>query len=321
MTTYYVDGAVGSDANLGTSEGAGNAWLTIDHAMNTVVAGDLVYVKASATYVEQFTIDTVGTSASPIMFEGYTTTPGDGGMVTVDGSGSTNVGLRAAVTAAYYIFMNFTVSSSTSIGFGNAAVDNIIYYNCIADSNATVGFQHDNYVLYIKCQSINNSGLGIDADLGVTIIGCIVHGNGSTSQINTLSAPLIVLSSQVTGLGSGDNAIKTTAQPIIVGSTIDGENAATTIGIDCAVASTAWFPIIINNILYDLNIGVDLPSASGFFAIGYNLINSNNTDYNNCSNTLGNDVTGAPAFTDEAGDDYTLGSGSPAIAAGLDAGT
>jgi hypothetical protein len=36
MTTYYVDTAVGNDGNAGTSEGAGNAWATIDKAMNTV---------------------------------------------------------------------------------------------------------------------------------------------------------------------------------------------------------------------------------------------------------------------------------------------
>ena len=87
MTTYYVDGAVGNDGNAGTSEGAGNAWATIDHAMNTVAAGDKVFVKATGTYSETPVMDTVGASNNPITFEGYTTTPGDNGKVTVDAIG------------------------------------------------------------------------------------------------------------------------------------------------------------------------------------------------------------------------------------------
>lgn len=70
--------AVGDDANVGTSEGSGNAWKTIDKAMNTVAAGDKVWVKASANYTELVTIDTVGSIAAPIVFEGYTSTTGDG---------------------------------------------------------------------------------------------------------------------------------------------------------------------------------------------------------------------------------------------------
>ncbi len=77
MATYYVDGAVGDDGNLGTSEGAGNAWATLTKAMNTVAAGDKVWVKASATYTETMTMVTVGAQGTPIVFEGYTTATGD----------------------------------------------------------------------------------------------------------------------------------------------------------------------------------------------------------------------------------------------------
>ena len=82
MATYYVDTAVGDDANAGTSEGAGNAWATIDKAMNTVAAGDKVWVKASGTYDENGNIDTAGSLLSPIEFEGYSSTTGDNGKVT-----------------------------------------------------------------------------------------------------------------------------------------------------------------------------------------------------------------------------------------------
>ena len=41
--TYYVDPDDGDDGNAGTSEGSGNAFLTIDHGMNTVIAGGVDY--------------------------------------------------------------------------------------------------------------------------------------------------------------------------------------------------------------------------------------------------------------------------------------
>ena len=85
MTTYYVDSAATGAAD-GSSEA--DAWTTIDTAMNNVVAGDKVWVKASATYSETPNIDTAGTSTLAIVFEGYTTTTGDRGKVTV--SGGTN---------------------------------------------------------------------------------------------------------------------------------------------------------------------------------------------------------------------------------------
>ena len=75
-----------------------------------------------------------------------------------------------------------------------------------------------------------------------------------------------------------------------------------------------------------MNIGAQFnSSANGAVSVAaYNLMNSNNTDYSPAPVTNDfmpfNDVASAPAFTDEAGDDYTLGASSPAIDAGLQPG-
>ena len=56
MTDYYVDTAVGNDANSGLAEGAGNAWATIGKALTAgspVVSLDRVYVKLQSV----FTVD------------------------------------------------------------------------------------------------------------------------------------------------------------------------------------------------------------------------------------------------------------------------
>ena len=106
-----------------------------------------------------------------------------------------------------------------------------------------------------------------------------------------------------------------------IGNTLDGENTASA-GL---AASSEANCFILDNIIYDCTVGVDIganPVLPGLF-YGYNLMNSNGTDYDTSAlpDLVGyGDVSGAPAFTDEAGDDYTLGDGSAAIDTGIQPG-
>ena len=61
-TDYYVSTS-GSDGNSGS---AGSPWRTLQHAANSVTAGDVVHV-SDGTYVG-FQIRTSGTSSNPITF-------------------------------------------------------------------------------------------------------------------------------------------------------------------------------------------------------------------------------------------------------------
>jgi len=76
MTVYYVEFG-GNDANTGLAVGPATAWLTIQHALNTAAANDVVYVK-SQTYNELLTQGT-----SDQTFRGYGAVPGDTGTVNV----------------------------------------------------------------------------------------------------------------------------------------------------------------------------------------------------------------------------------------------
>lgn len=73
-TVYYVS-TTGSDGAAGTSPAA--AWRTISYAAAQAQAGDTVYIQAGNYGSEVVVMSQSGTSTAPIVFEGYTTSPGD----------------------------------------------------------------------------------------------------------------------------------------------------------------------------------------------------------------------------------------------------
>ncbi len=59
----------GNNANTGSADNAGGAWLTVQKAAETVTAGDIVYVR-QGTYTEWVTNINSGTAGNQIIFEG-----------------------------------------------------------------------------------------------------------------------------------------------------------------------------------------------------------------------------------------------------------
>ena len=173
-TVYYVDGASGSDGNAGTSSGA--AWQTLGKASLTVTAGDTVYVKASATYNEILTFYATGTVSSPIRWEGYTTTTGDMGKVTIEG-GNTRASCIRINNCNYNMVLNFILQGATSQAIHYSdQVTNIYLFNCRLLKGSATG----------SPASFSSSGFG---DFNPTIIGCQISsftgsGTGTGAKVN-----------------------------------------------------------------------------------------------------------------------------------------
>jgi hypothetical protein len=175
MTDYYVDGAVGNDSNLGTSEGSGNAWATIQKAATTMVGGDKVYIKGSATYTEDVAQTAVGNAASPIVYEGYTSTTGDRGRI--DWVAATTHCFQHTGNSVFTYFYNVEFTGATYCIDGNLTADGCIFFN-VRFSNASSDAQRlDNSTVYINCDSINNGGTGYDGDSSCKIYFCTASGN------------------------------------------------------------------------------------------------------------------------------------------------
>ena len=322
MTTYYVDGAVGNDANAGTSEGSGNAWATIDKAMNTVAAGDKVWVKASASYDENGNIDTAGTITAPITFEGYTSTTGDNGKVTW--TNSSGVALTDTTSFSYYIFKNFKFTGCSSSGVSISSA--FKFYNCEFTSNGANGAFFNSYSSFVNCLFANNSTVGLNTSAAsyINVIGCLFYGNTNAAIYGT-GQNIFIDSCVFYSPGASNHGIDCSADYTILSHcTFDGDGS-TGFGVNAAGES---YLAVVSNIIYDYDEGYrcyDTAQAVFFTCVAaYNLMNTLPTGAyrTNSADITGleygyQDVTSAPAFTDEANDDYTLGATSPAIDAGI----
>lgn len=306
---YYVDMAVGNDVNAGTSEGAGNAWQTIDKAMNEVAAGETVWVKASANYTETAGIDTAGSAGSPIIFEGYTTATGDGGRATIDGGSARASGIieGGSITNAYYVFRNFRITDHTGDGVDSSGMFQITWINCRFDNNST-GIDVGSNTLFIDCEFDTNSVDGAEASSDSKYVGCLAHTNTDDGiQLGAGGG-----ASHCVAYGNGSSAtlegqIAITGGRVLVDHcTFDGDNSATKLGI----SSQQPGPTIINCIFYDCHVGI--------YSSGANYVVSGYSDYNSfasCTTDVTNLTAGSNSitdagdpFTNSAGRDYTLAS-------------
>lgn len=317
MATYYVDGAVGDDANAGTSEGSGNAWATIDHAMNQVVAGDKVFVKSSATYTETATIDTAGNNTTgPIVFEGYDTTTGDGGKVTIDAESTRSSCINDTISGtAYYVFRNFILVNSTGNGASLANVHQIMWHNCEFNNNSSTGCFAGNGQVWSKCTATGNGNDGLDGGTTCTALFCVVSANVLDGvELGYGTVAFCTFSSNagvaINFLGSNGFAC------VSLNNTFDGDADDTKSGIQ--FPSSFWGPFAaVNNIIYDCLTGMTGLDQGERLLSYNNLVNDNGTDYDTGYQTFDGEVTSAPQFTDEAAGDYTLAAASPARNAGL----
>lgn len=318
MATYYVDGAVGNDGNLGTSEGAGNAWATIDKAMNEVAAGDKVWVKASATYTETATIDTAGGEGStPIIFEGYTSSPGDHGKVTIDAEDTRPSCVADSIlTGIHYVFRNFILKNSTGDG-ADLSSHQIMWENCEFNDNAGMGCDGGNGQTWVECIFSGNGGHGAKGGTTCAAMGCRFLGNTSDGiriDFGTVIDSVFYNNGTYAIYFTGANGYHC----IAYGNTIDGNGKSTATGV--LFPSSYYGPhVMINNIIYDCVNGVTGRDQGERLISRNNLLYSNTTDYGSGYQTFQGEVTGAPQFTDEGSQDYTLGSESPAVNAGFDA--
>lgn len=194
MATYYVDGAVGSDSNAGTSPGAGNAFATIGKAESVVVAGDTVNVKSSASYSISSKITL---NASSVAYTGYQTTPGDNGTPPIITSITSGLTLFEMNLKQYRRFQNiqFTHTGATRGIVFDAIVGpayDLLCEDCIFSGVLTavkfdnLGAEFTGSANFSRCYFTACTGIPVRVCNG-TITDCVIMGGSSDGIL--LGAP------------------------------------------------------------------------------------------------------------------------------------
>lgn len=252
MTTYYIDSAIGNDANPGTAPGAGNAWATIGHALATIAPGDICYVKASATYSIATGLTFNPASQNyPTRLVGYTTTPGDGGRATI------------RVSAA---IVGLTIS-----GYGGRVENFVIDGNAIGTTGIVLSTYYNNI---LNCALTNWITYGLDLTSGypVGIIGTTISGCTGASAVHVTAGGSIFHACTIhnnTGIGVSCNG----ANVNFVNSSIYANGGD---GISCAGGGTP-VTVIGCRIYSNGGNGITLPSPIGFI-VQQCTIHSNTND-------------------------------------------
>lgn len=313
MSIYYISAASGSDVNSGLTEAL--AWATVDKGMNTVVAGDKVYVKGDGNYNEKATIDTVGSGTLPIIFEGYTSVTGDNGRVTIDAQ-NTRVNCvddSLGVVAGHYVFKNFRFTDATNTSF-NSSLFLMKFKNCRFDSAGSIGVSVGESV-FEDCEIDENGDTGLSGSNTNILLGCKFanniyadHDNGS----NHIFYGCTFFSAGEFGI----NVASPAEYMVVLNSTFDGDSKDTTVAFDTEGGDKQL--VSVNNIFYDN--GTALRNPIGQRCISRNnLFNANTNKYQLGAGTYTSEINGAPVFVNEATNDYRLDNGSSGIKNGFDA--
>ena len=298
----------------------GGPWQTIDRSADVNQAGDIVYVKATASYNEAaaFPSGAVGSSSGSCVWEGYTTTPGDNGIVTMDGTNTLANAITLPAGSCHMVFRNFRFTDYTGTGFGNNTSSNLV--NCIrcrADSNGGSGFLLGNACVFLQCKSDTNSnnGFQLNPTVGSGFCAfCTSETNGGDGF--NMSAGGVCFSC-ISFSNATDNFELGGVSNILINCTSDGDAKDSDNAFRFSGASELQVQALINCIAYDCTTGVTAATSQENRIISYNnLVNSNTTAYSNYS-TIAGEVTSAPSFVNEGTGDYGLSGASPAKDAGI----
>jgi len=325
---YFVDVTTGNNGDSGLTEAL--AWKDLGFAANQVAADDKVWVKASASYIADdpdtattnWEITTAGGNVTPIIWEGYYSSTGDGGVVTVDAQDTNLTCLLTSIGGnVYNVFKNFrfTQAADAGVSLNAGADDHAVFKNCRFDNNADDGIDGDNLVAFEGCLFDNNGAFGCDVDTLCTAICCIAHSN--TGRGIDLSGARLGCISYSNGTAGREFAMNSGSfqNDVCINCIADGDDGATTIGFFGDPTNSDMYAIV-NCIAMDCNEGIRFDGGGTELCIARNnLFYSNTTDRTNWLIGEG-DVDGTEdPFRDSGSRDYSLKHGSEAHQTGLDA--
>ena len=287
----YVDGKLSSDcpnrnysiANRDCSGYDGNAYRTIQAAVNVAKAGDIVYIRENI-YFEKVLIARNGTINNPIIFQNY---PDE--KPVIDGNNKTlpsGNGLISLNDKDYIKIIGLTISNSKYYGIQAwGGCDNITIQKCevLYSNHGGIIFESSSNIIVDSCEVHHNNDLGLSAwQEAITMTGvnsfevknCKVHHNKEEGIDAKYGAINGSIHHNEAYSNNGPNIYVDGANHIEIYNNKVYNTMGQKSGIMLAVEEHANRYIttncnIYNNLIYDNNSGICFWIESGAYNYGY----------------------------------------------------
>ena len=314
--TVTIDRAA-DDGVGGVSGGSGDLGGALDiltdafiEDVNAVIAGNTIYIKNDGT-ATMSTVSTArdGTAELPITIDGYNTTRGEN--PTGTDRPLLAFGASTLLLGDYFFCKNIRMTgTATAVASMNISS---VFINCkITNSSVSsnrIAFNLNNtFTAAISCEGISTLGIAFELNnRQATAINCYAHDSATGIHLDNNDHDVLgcIIDTCTTGMLGDDS----------VGITISGNviyNCTT--GLTDGVGKSYN---VYNNIFYSNTTAISWGTEQKINIFNYNLYDDNGTDVVNV--TKGdNAVSGDPLFTNAAGGDFTLGTGSAALDVGFD---
>jgi hypothetical protein len=194
LTELYVDPSIDADSGSGTS---GSPYGDLQYCLNQetldTVNGTRINIKDSATenITGVLSFATFGTPAAAggeyLMFEGYTSTAGDGGVFTLDGGGGNYQLIAATACTGFHlkngIFQNVTTSAYMVALDNDCSATNCEFHNC--SGGALTG---DSPFAVSNCFFSDVESTCIDLLANGVVDSCLFYDTGGSTILNCIFA-------------------------------------------------------------------------------------------------------------------------------------
>lgn len=295
MTTYYVDGTSGSDSNTGTT--AATAWATVSKVnAATFSAGDIILFHRGQTWSGTTLLPpSSGSSSAMITFGAY----GAGAQPIIQAAAQTSsLGLSAARSYLAFEDIHFRYGTGAVVNLSNGNNMTLTRLTIDGDAaqkangielyNAAATCHHitiTSCLVYSnRCRTDGGAGILIGSatttgPASVTIIGCTIYSNGTTSldhgvYLGASSGAIVrqcdIYSNYGKGIHCNSNYLATA---LVERNKIHGNN----IGIGMNTIANGQSVIIQNNLIYSNVRGIWFTAGALAGTVNHNTL-VNNTD-------------------------------------------
>ena len=316
LTETYVNPAIAGDSGTGT---IGDPYGDVQYALNTMTRdstnGDRINIKTGTDEILGAALDlsTYGTPASTaqLIFQGYTTAAGDGGIG----------GISGAATYAIFADSGIDYVSLIDLHLHNCGANYVVYIdnnssivNCEIDTcTAGAGVRVSNNSQVVNCYIHNIGGYGIYCGGGIIVGNYLENGANKFSNAIYYVSSNMYISWNIFNLDSSSNGISVLPykNPITIENNTIYSSSGTGTGL--VLGSNADGTVLIRNNYIE---GFSGAGGKGFdITAGLQAYLYSNRAYNNTTNfdtanalvDSDNSATAASALTNPGAGDFSVG--------------